>query len=200
VTVDAEAPRGSRRRGDALLEAIYGAVLEELARSGYAGLSIEGVAERSRTGKASIYRRWPSRFELVIDAFDYALPDLSEDPPDTGSVRADLIAVLRRVAETMNGTVGSAARACLGCLDQDPEIAAAVRDRVLRPRKAIIREILRRGVDRGEVRPEAVTDRFAALGPMLLHSEVLQTGAPVSDEAVEAIVDHVLLPALAPRA
>jgi AcrR family transcriptional regulator len=190
---------GTRRRGDALLEAIYSAALVELAETGYAAMTMEGVAERARTGKASIYRRWPSRGQLVVDAFDYVIPDLTENPPDTGSVRTDLIAVLRRIAETMNGTLGTAARACMGCLDQNPEIAQVVRERVLAPRKAVIMQILRRGVERGEVRPDAVTDRIAALGPMLLHAEVLQHGVPLPDEAVVTIVDDVFLPLLAPR-
>ena len=65
----------TRRRGDALLGAIHAAVLDELADNGYAGLSIERVADRARTGKASIYRRWPTRMELVLDALDHTLPD-----------------------------------------------------------------------------------------------------------------------------
>src|SRR5437868_2699955 len=67
-----------RRRGEALCAAIRAAVLDELADCGYAGLSIERVAERARTGKASIYRRWPNRLELVLDALDHILPDPDE--------------------------------------------------------------------------------------------------------------------------
>jgi AcrR family transcriptional regulator len=187
--------RTSRRRGDALVGAIHAAVMEELAEVGYGGLSIERVAERAHTGKASIYRRWPNRLELVLDAVDHVMPRFDE-APDTGSVRGDLLLVLRHIAATMSSRDGAAAKACVE--GTDDELARAVRDRLLPPRKAMMLEILRRGAQRGEVRPEAVTTRVAETGPMLLHGELLQRGSPIADGAVVAIVDEVLLPLLRP--
>ena len=186
----------TRRRGDALLAAIYAAVLEELAESGYAALSIERVAERAHTGKASIYRRWPGRLDLVLETLDHTLPRM-DGPPDTGAVRSDLLFVMRQIAEAMNSRVGDATRACLMPGGGD-ELSRAVRERLLPPRKAMLMEILRRGVARGEVRPEAVTERIAETGPMLLHGELVQRGAPITEGAVVAIVDEVLLPLLRP--
>lgn len=192
--VHSGSPRlATRRRGDALLNAIYAAVLDELAESGYAGLSIERVAERARTGKASIYRRWPTRLDLVLETLDHTLPH-ADDPPDTGNVRDDLLVVMRRIAAAMNSRVGDAARVCLaGGRD---ELACAVRERLLPPRKAMVVELLRRGADRGEVRREAVTERVAEVGPMLLQGELLQRGDPIPDAAVVDIVDEVLMPLL----
>jgi AcrR family transcriptional regulator len=186
-------PRTTRRRGDALLGAIYAAVLEELADVGYPALSIERVAERARTGKASIYRRWPTRLELVLETIDNVMPR-SDDVPDTGNVRDDLLVVLRRIAAIMSSREGAAAKACVD--GTDDELARAVRERLLPPRKAMMLSILRRAADRGEVRRDAVTQRIAETGPMLLHGELLQRGAPITDEAVVAIVDEVLLPLL----
>jgi len=187
--------RGTRRRGDALLEAIYAAVMEELAEVGYAALSIERVAERARTGKASIYRRWPTRLELVLAAIDTVMPRY-DDLPDTGNVRDDLLVVLRRIAAIMGSRAGAAAKACVE--GTDDELASAVRERLLPPRKAMMLAILQRAADRGEIRPEAVTQRMAETGPMLLHGELLQRGAPITDDAVVEIVDQVLLPLLRP--
>ena len=189
--------RATRRRGDALVEAIYAAVLDELAAEGYAGLSIERVAERAKTGKASIYRRWPTRLELVLETLDHTMP-AADSPPDTGRVRDDLLEVLRRIAETMNSRVGDAARACMVNAGVDDELGMAVRERLLPPRKAMVVEILRRGAERGEVRPGAVSERIAETGPMLLHGEVVQRGTPIADESVVAIVDEVLMPLLRP--
>lgn len=191
------APRATRRRGDALLDAISAAVIDELAEHGYGGLSIERVAERARTGKASIYRRWPTRLDLVLDTLDRTMPRF-DGLPDTGSVRGDLVEVLRRIATTMNSRVGDATRACMVNTAHDDELGTAVRERILPARKAAIVEILRRGAARGEVRPAAVTERVAEAGPMLLHGEVVQRGTPISDDAVVAIVDEVLLPLLRP--
>jgi AcrR family transcriptional regulator len=189
--------RSTRRRGDALLDAIVAAVVDELATHGYRGLTIERVAERAGTGKASIYRRWHNRLELVLEALDRSMPRVGE-VPDTGNVRDDLIGVLSLIAATMNSRVGDATRACMVDIGVDDELATAVRERLLPPRKQVIVEILRRGAERGEVRPEAVTERMAEAGPMLLHGEVVQRGTPIPPEAVRAIVDEVLLPALRP--
>ena len=187
----------TRRRGDALLSAIYAAVLEELATTGYGALSIERVAERAHTGKASIYRRWPSRLELVLDALDYTLPSM-DDLPDTGSTREDLLIVLRRIAGSMSSREGDAARACFGP-GVDNELSEAIRERLLAPRKAAFAAVLQRAADRGDISPAAVTQRIAETGPMLLHGELLQRGS-ITDEAVVEIVDDVLLPLLrAPR-
>ena len=188
-----EPGRTTRRRGDALVEAIHAAVMEELATVGYSALSIERVAERARTGKASIYRRWPTRLDLVLHAIDHVMPRL-DDVPDTGNVRDDLLLVLRRIAAVMGSRNGMAARACVD--GTDDELANAVRERLLPPRKAMMLSILKRAADRGEIRPEAVTQRIAETGPMLLHGELLQRGAPITDEGVVEIVDEVLLPLL----
>lgn len=196
VVVDAGSERAAlRRRGDALVEAIYAAVLDELAESGYPALSIERVAERARTGKASIYRRWPNRLDLVLDALDHSMPAFP-DPPDTGSVRGDLLFILRRIASAMGSRAGGAARACIGP-HADDELTQAIRDNLLAPRKATMLDVLARGVERGEVRADAVTMRIAETGPMLLHGELVQRGR-IDDDAVVAIVDEVLLPLLRP--
>lgn len=187
--------RSTRRRGDALLGAIYSAVMDELAEVGYPALSIERVAERARTGKASIYRRWPTRLDLVLEALDHTMPRF-DDVPDTGSLRGDLLVVLRSIATTMNSKSGTAARSCFQSTDD--ELSRAMRERLLPPRKAVVLSILQRGADRGEARPEAVTQRIAETGPMLLHGELLQRGSPIRDAAVVAIVDEVLLPLLRP--
>ena len=186
----------TRRRGAALLGAIHTAVLDELADNGYAGLSIERVAERARTGKASIYRRWPTRMELVLDALDRTLPD-PEEVVRHDDLRRDLLAVLRRIAAVMSSHAGGAARACLGP-GVDPELSDAIRTRLLAPRRAALLGVLRRAAVRGEVRPEAVTERMAELGPTLLHGELLHRGR-IDDAAIIAIVDEVLMPLLQAR-
>jgi len=183
----------TRRRGAALLDAIHAAVLDELADNGYGALSIERVAERAHTGKASIYRRWPTRLELVLDALDHTIPDPEQVVRGTG-VRDDLLAVLRRIAAVMGSRSGGAARACLGP-GVEPELSEAIRARLLQPRRAALLAVLERAAQRGEVRPEAVTERIAELGPTLLHGELLHRGY-IDDTGVVAIVDEVLMPLL----
>jgi len=188
-----------RRRGDALVDAIRAATMAELASAGYDALTIEAVAERAHTGKASIYRRWPNKLELALDAIETYMPSLGA-APDTGSVRGDLLTVMRRVAKHLNSSEGGVMRACMSDVKTHSELAAAVRERLVAPRKQVMFELLRRGIDRGEVRPEALNDRVAELGPMLLHAERVETGRPVRDADVVAIVDDVLIPLLRPAA
>ena len=102
--------RAPRRRGEILERAIYDATLAELREVGYLNLSMERVAQRARTGNASLYRRWASRAELVIDAVSSVVPERDE-LPDTGSVRGDLLALLRQTcARQAAGRGGHAGR------------------------------------------------------------------------------------------
>src|SRR5438477_13141160 len=84
----------TRRRGVDLETAILDATLDLLATSGVGSLTMEGVAAAAHTGKASVYRRWPSKEDLLVDAMRHGLPPLDEGP-DTGSLREDLLALLR---------------------------------------------------------------------------------------------------------
>ncbi len=92
---------GTRRRGEALERAIFAAVIDQLAAVGYAGLTMDGVAAAASTGKAALYRRWPSKAELVADALGHALP-APEDAPDRGNIREDLIEHMRQKAVVLN--------------------------------------------------------------------------------------------------
>jgi AcrR family transcriptional regulator len=191
------APRPTRRRGDALVDAILDAAMSELATHGYDALSIERVAEIAQTGKASIYRRWPTKLELALDAVEAHMPSLGVTP-DTGSVRGDLLTVMRRIARHMNSQAGGVMRSCMTDLKSHADLAEAIRERLIPPRVQVMLDILRRGVARGEVRPDALTQRSCELGPKLLHAERIERGRPLRDADVVAIVDEVLIPVLRP--
>jgi AcrR family transcriptional regulator len=184
-----------RRRGEALDAAIYRATLDELAESGYAGLTMERVAERARAGKASLYRRWPSRLELVAEAVRTVLPT-PESVPDTGELRGDLIAMLGQAARALSGPAGEALRGLLGeALSSGSQLGAMRRTSQGMARKAM-EEVVRRAVERGEVDPGVVTPRRLDAGHALLRHHFLFDGTPVPDELVVQIVDEVLVPLL----
>lgn len=185
--------KSPRRRGEVLLAAIFDAALAELAESGYAELSMERVACRARASKGSLYRRWPSRAELVGDALGYHRPP-GVQVPDTGNVRDDLLGYLRGVAEVLNSSDGEAIRGLLAEMVRDPELSRMVRERFIEPGMAQMLEVLRRGAVRGEVQPARLTPRIASVGPWLLRNHFLVYGAPVPDEVVEEIVDDVVMP------
>jgi AcrR family transcriptional regulator len=185
--------KSPRRRGGALLTAIFEATLAELAESGYAELSMARVACRARASKSSLYRRWPSRADLVGDAMQYNRPE-PIPAPDTGNARNDLLGFLRGVADLINSADGDAVRGLLAVAARDPELARMVRERFIEPNLAQVLDVLRRGAVRGEVRPGALTRRMATVGPWLLREHFMVYGGPVCDSVVVEIVDDVLMP------
>jgi len=186
----------TRRRGQDLETAILDATLDLLAQSGVGGLTMEGVAAAAHTGKASVYRRWPSKEDLLVDAMSHALPPLAE-APDTGSVREDLLALLRIMTEAINSRSGCAVQAFMFDNSVDRALIALVKKRVMEPRQMLI-DALARGRDRGEVRADAVDARTAEVGPALIVHQYLMHDPPVPDEFVVALVDNVLMPLLRP--
>ncbi|GLX06162.1 TetR/AcrR family transcriptional regulator [Microbispora sp. NBRC 16548] len=187
-----------RRRGEALNAAIFQATLDELAEAGYAGLTMERVAERARAGKASLYRRWPTRIELVMDAVYHVLP-VPSSVPDTGSLRTDVLAALREAARLLSGPAGEAMRGLLSEALADEARAAAFRRRSHGLGRRVMQEITRRAVERGEIDASAVTPRRLDAGQALLRQHFLFAGPPIPDELIVQIVDEVVVPLLTRR-
>jgi AcrR family transcriptional regulator len=189
--------KGPRRRGDALIQAVFAATLAELTEFGYAGLRMERIAERARTGKASLYRRWPSRTDLVADAIRSIHPDQS-DLPDTGDLRLDLLTVLRYAADQLNGPAGEAIRGLMVETLSDPDRTTLARTRSTEARAKLIQTILQRAVQRGELNPDTLTPRVITVAPALLAHHFLIHGAPIPDNVLTSIIDEVLLPLVRP--
>ena len=201
---EAVADGPQRRRGAALEDAILEAAYAELSEAGYGNFSVEGVATRARTGKASIYRRWPTKQVLVLDALSARLPT----PEDCGidAVIPDHVTTvdaLRRVARTINRVINSAAGNAMRAIKceavTDPELARAIDERFQAPRRAAMVALLERGVQRGEVRPGAVTPLIADVLPAVLMHRVLLQREPVTERVITAIIDQVIVPLIEPR-
>jgi AcrR family transcriptional regulator len=186
----------TRRRGAVLERAIYTAVLGELAESGYAGLALDRVAQRAKIGRASLYRRWSSKSELVADAVAHALPPLQQ-APDTGNIRTDLLACFEQMHQILDG-LGRLALQALAAELHDPAdkaLITLIRDRVLEPRLQVVLDVLLKGASRGEIRAEAAVPVLARTGPALLFQHLLLYGTPPPRTQIEDIIDRVILPA-----
>jgi AcrR family transcriptional regulator len=186
-----------RRRGVELETAIYDAVLQQLSTVGFGAMTIEGVAAAARTGKAAIYRRWPSKEELVADTLDNVLPSL-DLPLDTGNVRSDLAAIFTVMLDMMASPAGGAMQALMGELGHDHDFITTLHERVLAPRKALMMEIMLRGVARGDVRADAIKPVVVEAGPALLVHRLLTFGPPVDPAYMEAVLDDVVMPLIRP--
>ncbi|WP_345328557.1 TetR-like C-terminal domain-containing protein [Kitasatospora aburaviensis] len=191
--------RPVRRRGKELERAIFEAALDQLTSGGFARLTMEGVAAAARTGKAALYRRWASKVELVIDALDSTLPRPT-DTPDLGSTRRELLLLIEGFAGAINSRAGGAMQALMGELDH--EQAELFKDfiiqRVIMPTRATIVDILRRGVERGEVRPGADTSMAVDVAPAMLMYRVKTCGRQFGPAFAVELVDDVLVPMIRP--
>lgn len=171
--------------------AAIAATLAELAESGYAALSVESVARRAGVHKTTLYRRWGTREELVLEAMlDRAGERISV--PDTGSLREDLLELGRTAAaNAATPEVAAMARAVAAQAPHDNKLAAANR-RFWDERLALDAAIVERAIERGEVvggtEPRQVIESL--LGP--IHLRLLLTGEPIDDSFLRDIVDVVV--------
>jgi AcrR family transcriptional regulator len=184
-----------RRRGGVLDVAILEAVLAEIERSGYQRFSVERVAERARASKASIYRRWPNRAELVTAAVLPLFPDPA-DQADTGSLRGDVLSFFTSVADILAGPAGTALRGLVSDVLRDPALAAQLRGYTRGRSLAAMRDLVTRAADRGELPSAAVTAQQLEAGLSLLRFYFLTHDGPVPDQVITEIVDEVVIPLL----
>lgn len=193
-----------RKRGVELERAIKDATLAELACGGYGSVTIESVAARAQTGKASIYRRWATKQDLVLDS----LGDLLTGPllgavdmplDDTVTTRDALLSLVRRISTLMTGLAGDAMRSILGESLRDAAFCSTFECEFFDPRKQVLLRLLERGVRRGEVRPEAVSALVPEiLAGTLIHRVVVRR-KPIGDAELVELVDGFVMPAISPR-
>ena len=182
----------ARRRGKALEAAILQAALDELATVGYARLTMEGVAERARTSKAVVYRRWPNRAELVLAAMRQRGLVLSGEVPDTGELRGDVLALLHQVSQRLQEIGAETLHGLMTEYVGHVEVSRYLQGRQVG--YEAMTAILKRAAVRGEVRLDKITPRVASLPIDLVRHEVLLTHAPVPDTVLVEIVDDIFLP------
>lgn len=188
-----------RRRGEVLEQAILRAAAEELAEVGFPGLTMDGVAKRAGTNKNAIYRRWPNRAALAVAAYRQLAAD-SVELPDTGSLRADALELLRGANRQWSSPMGDVLRGLLAGLGGDPELLRQLQEASNDGGSALWLTILGRAVARGEAAPEALHPRVATVAVVLLRNEFITRGAPsVPDSVLVEIVDEVYLPLIRGR-
>ncbi|WP_030352264.1 TetR/AcrR family transcriptional regulator [Streptomyces scopuliridis] len=194
-----ERPRGSsdagqtRRRGAALEDAILRAAADELTEAGFSRLTMDKVATRAGTNKNALYRRWPNRLTLAIAA--YRRLATTVQPPDTGSLRSDVLEWLRRANRYWSSPQGAILRELLAAAGGATELLAQLQEQSGDAAAAPWLTILGRAIARGEASPEALHPRVATIAMTLLRNEFVVRGAPSApDEVLIEIVDEVYLP------
>lgn len=152
--------RRGRPRNPALEQKILATALQALAQRGYAGTSVEAVAAAAGVGKTTIYRRFPSKEDLIAAALEGLAAAV--EPADTGSTVTDLTAYLDRLHETVLKGPGIPVFAALLVEGhRRPRLLERLHERLVGRRRDLFRSLLRRGVERGEVRADAHLDAAA---------------------------------------
>ncbi|MFH8370548.1 TetR/AcrR family transcriptional regulator [Streptomyces sp. NPDC018031] len=181
----------TRRRGAALEEAILRAAVDELAESGLSGFTMDKVAARAGTNKNALYRRWPNRLALAIAA--YRRLATAVQPPDTGTLRGDVLEWLRQANRYWSSPQGALLRELLAAAGGATDLLAQLQEQSGAAEPWLT--ILGRAVARGEASPEALHPRVATVAMVLLRNEFVVRGTPAApDEVLVEIVDEVYLP------
>jgi AcrR family transcriptional regulator len=187
----APAPRG-RPRSEKARKAVLDAAAELLLARGLSAVSMDAVAERAGVSKATIYRWWPTKETLALDAL-YSEWDARPHPRDTGSLRGDLLALLRPWARLASSRpYGRVIAALVTEAQTDPVFAAEYRHRVVEPRRDQARAIFRRAIERGEIPADTKIEVALDLlyGP--LYHRLLHGHAPLNDRFTQDVIDMAL--------
>ncbi|MFE9771599.1 TetR/AcrR family transcriptional regulator [Streptomyces sp. NPDC005931] len=189
----------SRRRGAVLERAILDAALDQLSTVGWNGLTMEGVAAGAQTGKAAVYRRWPSKEDLVADALRAGLPRF-DAAPDLGSVREDLLSLCRRARDAMYSRPGVALRSVIHECDtaQAERFHGVIYEGVVEPTLKTLREVIERGIERGEVRSDAANAYVYDVIPAMMMYRSKMCGSEWPDVDLEEMIDQLMVPLLRP--
>jgi AcrR family transcriptional regulator len=191
-------PKLGRKRDHTRDPEILAAAMDVLAETGYDGMTMDMVASRAKAGKATVYRRWSSKGELVLDAIAcMKAGDIDYDNlPDTGTLRGDLIAMIKphsiqdakRKLQVMAGVVSM--------LSRSPELADAANAALVEPRAKVNRILMQRAIDRGEISADCDIETLALISPSMAAYRVLILRKPVDRAFLLSLIDGVILPAV----
>ena len=168
--------------------------LELLQEHGYDRLTLDAVATTAHASKATLYRRWPTKAELVMAAFVEGTRQVAVDP-DTGTLRGDLLRLGEQICAHVSTHAGTI-RAVLVEVSRSPELDAMLQEQFLDQRKALMSHVLARAVDRGEIEASAITEDLWDVLPGYLIYRTVLTGRAPSSRAMQDLVDNVLIPSL----
>ncbi|SDS22875.1 TetR/AcrR family transcriptional regulator [Jiangella sp. DSM 45060] len=184
-------PRGEQRE-----DAVLRATLELLAEIGYGSLTMDAVAARAKASKATIYRRWSGKAQLVTAAIERHTAAADHPAPDTGTLRGDLLGLLRPMRDRLTDESAALVLGLLTAMRDDATLAAAVRARLIGVKRDAFAPALRRAAGRGEIAGEPEHGLIAEVASALLFSRLFVTGEPLDDAFLDRLADAVILPLL----
>jgi AcrR family transcriptional regulator len=184
-----------RERDQQREDAILRAALELLSEIGYDQLTMDAVAARAHCSKATIYRRWPGKAELVITAVQRqaAAPPVA---PDTGGLRTDLLEAVAAMRVSLVNQDAARIIGLMAAMRRDPALAELVRGQLVASKREVFGAVIARAVTRGDLPATADHELLAEISSSLLLSRLLVTGDPLDPAFEQHLVDAVLMPVL----
>lgn len=179
-------------RGQQRVDAILAATVDLVAERGYPALTMDAVAARANASKATIYRRWRNKAELIKAALDAHDAQQNADIPDTGGLRGDLVAVLETLRDKASDRIAAMIEGLIAAMRHDPELAAALREHTENEELSPFHDALHRAIARGELPGDTDTELIHDVAEAMIMRQ-LQIGAPFDAAFIDRLVDDVLL-------
>ncbi|WP_409330159.1 TetR/AcrR family transcriptional regulator [Trujillonella humicola] len=201
TVVSPETPRtsrGGRPRDPSRDGVIREAILRLLGDVGYGALTMDAVAAEAGVGKATIYRRWRTKQDLVVDTVSVMNQSLAT-PVDTGSLEGDIREVIHRFVDLINGPVGTAIRSLLPVMQHQPELRRAFDTGFLGTWRSFYAQMWQRAEARGELTSGVEGSTVAEATTALLVQRWLYTDRPVDHPYADEVLETVVLPLLRTR-
>ncbi|ONI69026.1 TetR family transcriptional regulator [Kribbella sp. ALI-6-A] len=196
MTEVAEAgPRSRPRVEGGREEEILDATVELVGELGYDRLTMDAVATAAKASKATLYRRWTTKAELVVDAISRAKGCPMPDDVDTGSLRGDLIALSCSAGGFTDEMPMSVTAGLLTALHRDDDLQQAFQQRFLKPRLELTARLYQRAVERGEIAEDVDVELLSQTLPALVIHHAFVLGVEPTEDLILRVIDHVILPA-----
>jgi len=176
-------------------EQLLAATLQVLSETGYDKLTVDQVVARAHASKTTVYRRWPSKADLVGAAFAHRTRGEFGAPPDTGTLRGDLLALAEMIARAA-GEYGRVIAGILAAGERSPRLRELLAKDLYHERRGQVLGVLRRAATRGEIAQEAISDDLWDVLPAYILFRTLLDERPIPPTALRALIDDVLLPSL----
>jgi AcrR family transcriptional regulator len=187
--------RPSGARAEAREQAILDAALELVLEVGYDRLSMDALAERAHAGKATIYRHWSGKAEVVAEAVRRRKCD-EEPVADAGSLRGDLLATIYSIDASVSSEDGALISGVLCAMRTDPVLANLMRTQVVESKRTNCLELVDRAIARGELPPSATGDVLYEVMPAMVTTRLVINGEELTEEFATHLVDDILIPLL----
>ncbi|MEC7101411.1 MAG: TetR/AcrR family transcriptional regulator [Actinomycetota bacterium] len=187
----------SRRTGDELIQAVHAAALAEISENGLRGASMDRIAKRAGTGKATLYRRWPNVRALGLDVFLATIAEaVPQAFPNTGSLREDLVDSMKSFTSSFRGPMALVLRELMSESAHDSALIEEFNRRLGEPMELELVNVLQRAMARGEIPTKPIDPLIFELPDALISHRLLLRGEIIDDITCEHLVDNVILPLL----